>query len=590
GGTPYGVTVRGGTSNNIIGGTSAASRNVIGGNISSGAGVWIEDVGSDSNLVVGNFLGVNKNGTGAVSNFFGVYVTNAAKDNQIGGATLAERNLISGNTGYGVFLQSAGTSGNKVYGNYIGVDISGTSKLQNDVYGVNIDNASGNIVGGAGMGNIISGNVNAGINFNSSASGNIIQGNAIGTNAGGVTNLGNTSTGISFNSTSTNNLIGGTGAGEGNVIAFNGGYGITVVPGCTQNAILGNDFYSNGNIGIDLRSNPFVGGVSANDANDSDTGGNDMQNFPVLTAASVDGGNITVEGTLSTEPGTAGRLYRVEFFGVVTPDGTNFGEGDSYLFGVDVSVNTLGNGTINTTFPGSVAVGAFISATATSPDSNTSEFSQVIEVADGSLPVSLSGFSAQVSGGTVRLSWSTFSETNNAGFELWRKGEQESEYRLVGSYRVDSSLEGLGTSPVGRDYLFEDRTVVAGASYSYRLADVDYNGVVSFHPPLRVMVTEGGPAEGFRLYPNFPNPFNAGTVIQYEVPGGPEDTHALSLNIFNIRGQLVKTLVEDYQAPGSYQVEWKGRDQYGNPIGSGVYFLVMQSGPHRLTRRLVLLQ
>ena len=137
------------------------------------------------------------------------------------------------------------------------------------VFGALAVKADGVVIGGttAADRNVISGNTYYGIEIYSSASGSSIRGNYIGTRADGSGTLGNGLSGIYLQGGAFNNTIGGTAANQGNLIAGNGGDGIWV--GATAgagNAILGNTIYSNTGLAIDLGAN----GVTANDANDGD--------------------------------------------------------------------------------------------------------------------------------------------------------------------------------------------------------------------------------------------------------------------------------------------------------------------------------
>ena len=199
----------------------AAEGNVISG--SRNAGVVIGEVGSDLNVVAGNFIGTNKLGTLAVANGSdGVRIENGASNNTIGGTAVGARNIISGNTGgYGVALIAPN---NIVQGNVIGLSVTGTALGNSQGVGVL---ANTNLVGGgvSGAGNVISGNANHGIVVSSSA-GSRIQGNRIGTNAAGNVAVGNLLRGILLGGASAGNYIGTDGDGvndatEGNVIAGN---------------------------------------------------------------------------------------------------------------------------------------------------------------------------------------------------------------------------------------------------------------------------------------------------------------------------------------------------------------------------------
>src|SRR5262249_21341419 len=135
-------------------------------------------------------------------------------------------------------------------------------------------------------------------------SGNRIQGNFLGTDATGTQPLGNTGAGVRVFS-GTGNTVGGTAPGAGNRIAFNTGAGVLIAgnagPG---NAVLGNASFANGGSGIDLKND----GVTANDPLDADSGPNGLQNFPVLTAAVTGATGTTITGTLQSTPDTAFRV------------------------------------------------------------------------------------------------------------------------------------------------------------------------------------------------------------------------------------------------------------------------------------------
>ena len=133
GGTTYndgrGIYVLG--SNNIIGGTTAADRNVISGN--DDYGVRIEGASATGNQVIGNYIGTDATGTVDIGNTWaGVGIGDAA-NNTVGGTSVAERNLISGNNEAGVELWGAGSTGNRVIGNWIGLNQSGAATLGNSL-------------------------------------------------------------------------------------------------------------------------------------------------------------------------------------------------------------------------------------------------------------------------------------------------------------------------------------------------------------------------------------------------------------------------------------------------------------------------
>lgn len=256
GGQELGVIIAEGAHENVIGGSTTSAGNVISGHFDIfsgvGAGVFIQDPGSNNNLVKGNFIGTNASGTAAIFNYFGVVLMNGTAGNVIGGTTDAERNLISGNFGYGVWTgddpSAPGiniTANNQIMGNYIGTDINGTTEILLQSLGILIDQySSNNTIGGElpGMGNLISGHsLGSGIQFQGpDNSGHQVLGNLIGTDPSGTTAVGN-GQGIAVIFGTQNVVIGGTSAGARNVVSGNVGAGILIQDaGSTGNQVLGN--------------------------------------------------------------------------------------------------------------------------------------------------------------------------------------------------------------------------------------------------------------------------------------------------------------------------------------------------------------
>jgi len=367
-----GVAVSSG-SGHIIGGTTAAARNVISGN--SGPGVLVLGP-SMNNLVQGNFIGTDASGVIALGNQSdGVEMlsaTNNVINCTVGGTAAGARNVISANAGVGVQFITVGTS-NLIQGNFIGTDVSGINDLGNGSSGVAINEANDCTVGGTvpGAGNVISGNGSNGVRINAAtATGNKVQGNRIGAGADGVTAIPNSFDGILVLNSASNNTIGGL-AGEGNIIAFNLGAGVLVASGA-GNLIQSNSIFSNGALGIDLAP----AGVTPNDPGDADSGANALQNFPVLTLANgASGGGSNVQGTLNS---TANSTFTLNFFSNPACDSSGNGEGKTFLGSTVTTTNGSGNATFNVNVPGSALGGESITATATSASGNTSEFSGCI--------------------------------------------------------------------------------------------------------------------------------------------------------------------------------------------------------------------
>ncbi len=390
------------SSNNVIGGTSPAARNLISGNL---VGINLNS-GASNNMVEGNLIGTNAAGTAAIPNIdYGLDVVTPGVGNTIGGTTAAAKNVISGNGIFGIVLEGGPpvAAANIVQGNYIGVDVTGLAALGNGKAGVQVGFSSmNNVIGGAaaGAGNVISGNgstgstgfPNANVDADGSGSaGTLIQGNLIGPSATGTSSPTGlppvVTVGIILGNGAT---AGGTGAGAGNVVAFNPGVGI-LVPNSgagggppVQNAtISSNSIYSNGQLGIDLGGSyfPAVGdGVTPNDLGDADTGANGLQNFPTIASATTAG---NVQGSLNSN---ANMTYRIEFFASAVCDPTGFGEGQTFIGFQAVTTDGSGNATFNVSLPALPAGQPIVTATATDPAGNTSEFSQCLASVGVALP------------------------------------------------------------------------------------------------------------------------------------------------------------------------------------------------------------
>jgi Big-like domain-containing protein len=373
-----------GVPGNTIGGISPGERNVISANGQANvfAGIEIRESGAFTNIVFGNYIGTDKSGTAALGNSktfgFGVIIFNSASHNFVGGNLAGAGNVISDN-GSGVSIQAANS--NAIQGNFIGTDASGSFAIGNHFDGIDIiGTSSGNSIGGAAAGqrNVISGNAASGVLIGGCGGNNsTIQGNFIGTDAAGTSAIPNGLHGIFVRVDHHDSLIGGIGVlGEGNVIAFNTAVGVAFENSNSCGtiahniAVRGNSIHDNGLLGIDLA----VDGVTANDAGDGDSGPNNLQNFPVITLAVSNGPLTTVTGTLNSAPSTT---YTLEFFSSPTCDASGNGEGKTLLGVLTTTTDVAGNGTFGQLF-GTATSGQVLTATATDPSNNTSEFSACV--------------------------------------------------------------------------------------------------------------------------------------------------------------------------------------------------------------------
>ncbi len=434
--------------------------------------------GPNGYTIEGNFLGTNATGGTDLGNRFAGLIVNTASNgvgNTIGGTSPAARNVISGNGDFhccgGVWIHTQ-TPGNLVQGNLIGTDATGTVDLGNTGDGVLIRYGSDNVVGGAtpAARNVISGNSQRGVRLINGLVGgtlqdNFVRGNFIGTDVTGANPLGNSGNGVLLDGacgTVRDNVIGGSGAGEDNVVAFNSSDGVGVVAGpCTSNptasssvfgnSVLSNSVFSNGGLGIDLGSD----GVTANDPGDGDAGANDLQNFPVLTSALNSGGNTVITGTLNS---AANANFTIRFFSSPMADDSGNGEGKTFL-GDLTGVTTDGTGGAGFSFPVTpeVPAGHVVTATATGPDGDTSEFSEAVDVTTPPPPPNDDFAEAQA------ITKSAVSGTNvNATRESGEPDHLPNDATSVGEHSVWYRWTALGTGQATMDTCTKDFDTVLG--------------------------------------------------------------------------------------------------------------------------------
>jgi VCBS repeat-containing protein len=430
---------------NTIGGTTPSSRNVISGNVTNGVVIYGKTPGmAFNNVVKGNYIGPDVTGERAVEV---EHFTDAALrivgfggafDNIIGGPEAGAGNVISGNKAVGISIENDLSTGNIIQGNYVGVSASGALAMGNSLFGVAINRAHRNVVGGEGSaGNVISANGYSGVYLSESASDNLIQGNYIGTDvsgtesrgnvedgvhiqggavkttvrdnlisanggagiriyrpettgtvvignkvgtaADGVSPLGNALNGIEVTGPS-GGLIGGADSNMVNVIAFNGGAGVLIAPfgGSigTGTAIVRNSIFANGLLGIDLSSAAYSpDGISLNETGDEDFGVNKLQNFPEIISATLVKGQLKIAYRVPSNPSNAAYPLRVEFFKA----DVSGQEGQMFL-GFDTYTSSSAEWTTEFFISPVEALGTGykIVATATDADGNTSEFSPAI--------------------------------------------------------------------------------------------------------------------------------------------------------------------------------------------------------------------
>lgn len=260
----------------VLGGTAWTDRNYCSSNGNAAGENGISILNCNNHVIKNNFCGLDLTGKLDRGNFdTGMSLTNST-GNTIGGATMAERNVCSGNPNFGMFFSNVDNS--TIQGNYFGTDSTGMVALPNDAHGVQTQDACDL---NTWQSNLASGNGQIGLNILSSTN-NTFYGNLIGVGINGLTDLGNGSIGMRLGNTgtaSTGNTIGGTTASQRNIISGNGDHGLLLDGASSNNIVKGNYVGSDitgliavpnqksGIFTLDASNNNTIGGTLAGEGN-----------------------------------------------------------------------------------------------------------------------------------------------------------------------------------------------------------------------------------------------------------------------------------------------------------------------------------
>lgn len=196
---------------------------------------------------------------------------------------------------------------------------------------------------------------------------------------------------------------------------------------------------------------------------------------------------------------------------------------------------------------------------------------------DQPIPVELTAFSANVTGASVQLSWSTATEVNNLGFEIQRSLIDKNN---SGQWTKIAFVPGHGNSTEIQNYSYVDNNIAPG-NYNYRLKIVDLDGTYQYSSIVNSVVT--APAE-YSLEQNFPNPFNPSTRIKFNIA----KDGFVTLKVYDVLGNEVATLVNENRPAGVYEVEFNTSKDLN--LSSGLYIYRLSSGEFVQTRKMLLLQ
>ena len=197
------------------------------------------------------------------------------------------------------------------------------------------------------------------------------------------------------------------------------------------------------------------------------------------------------------------------------------------------------------------------------------------------VPVELVSFTGNYKNNNVVLNWATSSETNNSGFEIERLKKPG---LLPGNNEWDKIgfVNGRGTTTELNNYSFTDQYLQTGI-YQYRLKQIDLNGSFRFSSIVEIEV---GVLYQFSLSQNYPNPFNPVTKIKFTVPV----TSFVNLNIYDVTGKEISTLINEEKKPGSYEIDFPDKSEDLLNLASGLYFYRLKAGSFVETKKMLLLK
>lgn len=219
------------------------------------------------------------------------------------------------------------------------------------------------------------------------------------------------------------------------------------------------------------------------------------------------------------------------------------------------------------------------------PNNRDDAFYYIGRGTDDTLPVTLSSFIAAQSGmSSVKITWITQSETNVMGFNILRSNQSNLDSAINLGYLTPAT----NTSQL-RTYQYTDQVFTTGVYY-YWLEIVDFNGTNSFYGPAIVEIQNTGSQspsipvlEGFHSIA--PNPLDSDAKIFF---GVPSKSVAL-IQVYNLKGQRVKTILNETKDSGNFSVQWDARDDRGNLLANGNYILSLNASGKVWTKKIAIL-
>ena len=236
--------------------------------------------------------------------------------------------------------------------------------------------------------------------------------------------------------------------------------------------------------------------------------------------------------------------------------------------------------------------------------SEISDYSPFILGSDGdpTLPVVLSSFTAQFLNNVPTLYWTTQSETNNIGWYVYRNSDDN----FSNSERISNFIEGYGTTSEPHNYIYEDviENAIPEDTLWYWLESIDLGGMTTWYDRSATIIIPSGyepepepeiPIQ-IGLYHNFPNPFNPSSQANTNIYFCLAKKGNVKISIYNIRGQLVKEIYNEYaefddKNPMPIKTTWDGKDEFGKAQKNGIYLYKLEvNGKPYATKKMILMK
>ena len=276
-------------------------------------------------------------------------------------------------------------------------------------------------------------------------------------------------------------------------------------------------------------------------------------------------------------------VYAIEIYGTDVYVGGNFtkagGNPASHVAKWNGSIwSALGGGTdtnvralkVNLSTGKMIVGGMFTQVDGSISANNIATFTD----SDNPLPVELTSFTANVFDSKIQLNWRTSVEVNNYGFEIEKHELRNENF----GWRKLGFVFGHGNSNSPNSYTFVDQ-VPKGNKIFYRLKQINSDGSYTYSSEIEVDFSKQ-PSE-FQLAQNYPNPFNPFTTIKFTVPLNGK----VLLEVYNLMGEKIETLVDDERKAGNYIVEFNAEN-----LSSGTYFYRLNAIDFVQTRKFLLIK